>query len=143
MSESEMEREPEMPLVTLAAQDGRYPPEAFAFVMDALSHTIRRLGRDEKPVDSSERHISGPELLSGIEETARRRYGALAPGLFEAWGIHSTGDFGQIVFALVEGRLLRSQEGDRPEDFEDGFDFQEAFVGSEDLDLSAGPEAEL
>ena len=43
------------------------------------------------------------------------------------WGIHSTRDVGSVVFALVEQKILTTQDGDCPEDFADVFDFEEAF----------------
>jgi uncharacterized repeat protein (TIGR04138 family) len=39
------------------------------------------------------------------------------------WNIHSTTDFGRIVFALVDNGFLQKTEQDRIEDFRDVFDF--------------------
>ena len=36
-------------------------------------------------------------------------------------------DLGEIVFALVDIGVLVKQEQDRPEDFQDLFDFEEVF----------------
>ena len=43
------------------------------------------------------------------------------------WGIHETEDVGRVVFAMVEHGILTKQDEDRPEDFADLFDFEEAF----------------
>jgi len=43
------------------------------------------------------------------------------------WGIHTTEDFGQIVFMLIEVGLLARQPSDRLEDFERVYEFGEVF----------------
>jgi uncharacterized repeat protein (TIGR04138 family) len=51
----------------------------------------------------------------------------MARTVLEHWGIRSTTDVGALVFALVECGILIKQEEDRPDDFKDVFDFDEAF----------------
>jgi uncharacterized repeat protein (TIGR04138 family) len=41
--------------------------------------------------------------------------------------VHTTGDIGEVVFALVECGVLRANEDDRLADFDDLFDFEEVF----------------
>ena len=43
------------------------------------------------------------------------------------WGIHDCRDFGQVVFNLVECRVLGKTEEDSPSDFVGGYAFTEAF----------------
>ena len=73
------------------------------------------------------RHITGAELAEGVRQVAMERFGPLARTVLEHWGIHSTRDVGSVVFALVEQKILTTQDGDCPEDFADVFDFEEAF----------------
>ena len=47
--------------------------------------------------------------------------------VLQHWGIHSTEDFGHIVFRLVENKVLSKTEDDNVETFKDAYDFQEAF----------------
>ena len=47
--------------------------------------------------------------------------------MLEYWGIHSTDDVGELVFALVDIGVLVKRDEDRREDFEDIFDFEEVF----------------
>jgi uncharacterized repeat protein (TIGR04138 family) len=101
-------------------RDGRYRLEAYAFVMRALSYSVSRL---EAP-----RHITGQELLAGLREFALQEFGPMAKTVFEHWGIHSSVDFGHIVFNLVAEGLLGKTETDRLEDFQEGFDFETALV---------------
>lgn len=97
----------------------RYKFDAYHFLMAALHHTVGKL---DKP-----RHVSGPELVEGIREYAVEQYGPLARTVLNYWGIHTTEDFGHVVFALVEAGILRKQPEDKLEDFAGIFDFEEAF----------------
>lgn len=80
--------------------DHRYAREAYDFVMEALEHTQVKLEK--------RRHVSGQELLEGIREYGIQQFGALTRTVFEHWGVRRTGDFGEIVFNLVNTGLLGS-----------------------------------
>ena len=43
------------------------------------------------------------------------------------WGVRTTRDFGEIVFALLGAGLLGKTEEDKIEDFDDLYDFDAAF----------------
>ena len=51
----------------------------------------------------------------------------MAMTVFEEWGIRSCQDFGEIVFNLVDHRVLARTEQDSRADFQNGYDFYEAF----------------
>jgi uncharacterized repeat protein (TIGR04138 family) len=103
----------------LQERNPRFHTRCYGFVMMALQSVIQSL---EEP-----RHISGRELTEGVRELAIGRYGLLAKAVLEHWGIHGTEDVGRVVFAMVEQGLLVKEDDDRPEDFQDLFDFEEAF----------------
>ncbi len=94
----------------IRADDGRYEPDAYAFVMEALDLTVRSL--DER------RHVSGSELVEGAMRLARDRYGMMAFAVLEKWGLLSGSDVGEIVFQLVEVGILSRRPEDSREDFE-------------------------
>ncbi len=104
---------------TLVQQDGRYKPGAYYFIFDALDWTITRMQKV--------RHVTGIELLEGIREYAVNHFGFLARTVLAEWGVNGTGDFGEIVFNLVEAGLLSRTENDTRADFVDVYDFDEAF----------------
>ena len=79
-----------------------------------------------KAPDGSQ-HVKGQELLEGVKRYSIEQFGCLAQMVLEAWGVKNTGDFGRMVFNLVEYDLMGKQEGDRMEDFENLYDFEEAF----------------
>lgn len=100
----------------------RYPQfheTAYLFILSALHHVIEQL--------SEPRHISGRELAEGIRDLALERFGPMARTVLEYWGIRTTRDLGDMVFALVDCGVLIKQDGDSPEDFDNVFDFEEAF----------------
>jgi uncharacterized repeat protein (TIGR04138 family) len=101
-------------------RDDRYKVAAYAFVMLALNYTVSKLHRSG--------HVTGKELLGGIKEFGIAQYGPMAKTVFNYWGVHTTRDFGEIVFNLVEHKLLGKTEEDRLQDFENVFNFEEEFV---------------
>ena len=109
----------ERTLDALQARHPRFHRHAYGFVLDALHAVVDGLGK--------KRHISGRELAESACELAIRRFGPMARTVLEHWGVHSTEDFGEIVFALVEIGVLVKQDEDRLEDFQGLFDFEEVF----------------
>jgi len=116
------------PLRKLSLQDGRFTPEAFQFLFEALDEVVQSTGRDT--AEGAARHISGRELLGGLRRHANKLFGPLAAQVWRSWGIHETLDWGRVVFLLVDAKLLNRQDSDTIEDFRDGFDFDEALVTS-------------
>jgi uncharacterized repeat protein (TIGR04138 family) len=108
-------------------RDPRYELAAYIFIYEALAYTQRALGRDDPKLTPAQRHVTGQELLNGIREYAAQMFGPLAPAVFRSWRVRRTEDFGEIVFNLVEHRLLGKTESDAREDFAGGFDFDQAF----------------
>ena len=106
-------------LERVAASDSRYKLEAYVFAMGSLEYTLSKLGRRG--------HVSGGELLDGIKEFAKERFGLTARMVFEHWGVRKTDDFGEIVFNLVAARILGKTEQDSREDFRNVYDFREVF----------------
>lgn len=97
----------------------RYHETAYVFLLSALHFVLQRL---DEP-----RHISGRELAEGARDLARERFGPMARTVLAHWGITSTVDLGEIVFALVDCGILIKQDDDGLHDFIDIFDFGEAF----------------
>lgn len=106
----------------LRARHPRYHSTAYLFILAALHHVIERLPEP--------RHISGRELAEGVRDLALERFGPMSRTVLEHWGISSTRDLGDIVFALVDCGVLLRQDEDSPADFDDVFDFEEVFETS-------------
>jgi uncharacterized repeat protein (TIGR04138 family) len=103
----------------LCDSDTRYKPDGYEFVMQALQFTQKRLKRPG--------HVSGKELLDGIRQYALKTYGPMARTVLEHWGIHTTEDFGNIVFNMIAAKLFSKTEDDTIDDFKDVYRFESAF----------------
>jgi uncharacterized repeat protein (TIGR04138 family) len=125
------------PIIELLRRDRRYRPEAYRFVFEALRYGQEELrygqpgagaeesGADEPAIEEEIRHVTGQQLCEAIRRYALQQYGALAKSVFHHWGVHSTGNFGDIVFNLIDVGQMKKTDSDRREDFEDVFDFDE------------------
>lgn len=128
--------DPNHPIAELLRTDRRYRFDAYLFVFEALRFAQEKMGMGSDPdrdmdrdedADEPERHVTGQQLCEAMRRFAHEQYGRLAKQVLNHWGIHSTGDFGEIVFSLIKVGQMRKTDDDRREDFDDVFDFDEAF----------------
>ncbi|RNC80908.1 MAG: hypothetical protein ED559_03665 [Phycisphaera sp.] len=117
----------------LAKDAGGFSPQVFEFVRDGLQHAseMSSRGRQEEMVADESRHVSGQELCLGLRDLAIRRYGPLARTVLGHWNVHSTDDFGKVVFALINVGILRKTDEDSMDDFISVYEFDEAFAEGE------------
>jgi len=101
----------------LSKKYGKYPSGAYIMVFEVLDYIA--LNADVK------RHLTGKELALSAFVFSLHQYGLMAKLVWETMGIYSSEDLGQIVFHLVESKLLGKQEGDKVEDFNDLFTSQD------------------
>jgi uncharacterized repeat protein (TIGR04138 family) len=73
------------------------------------------------------RHVTGQQLCEGIRRYSLRQYGALARCVLAEWGVKTTGDFGEIVYNLIDIGRMHKSDADRREDFDNVFDFDEGW----------------
>jgi len=118
-------------LEQLVRRDPRYAYEAYEFVFAALSHTQLMLGHNPNPEPGQEEeaHVTPRQLLHGIRDLALREFGMMAGTVFRMWGVQNTGDFGVIVFILIEAGLMSKTTQDDLVDFQDVFDLNEMVQG--------------
>ena len=114
----------EQALNAMLESDGRYHRDAYLFVREGLEYTQKHLAKDEH---GKVRHVSGQELLGGLRGHAIEQFGPLALLVLEEWGVRRCEDFGEIVFNMIEYRLLARTEEDSRADFTGGYDFEDAF----------------
>ncbi|WP_437187347.1 Minf_1886 family protein [Planctomicrobium sp. SH668] len=120
-----------------AAPRSKFHADAYRFIFEALHHTQQKLKRPTVSDLNDERaHISGPELLYGVRDLALERYGLLSKNVFAYWGIKGTGDFGKIVFELIERGEMRKTDRDQLSDFVDVYDFDHALDRDYRIDVS-------
>jgi uncharacterized repeat protein (TIGR04138 family) len=142
-----------LPLVKLLADDSRYKIEAYQFVGAGLEYAqeVLGLGRPNQAASPAHtgpkrkrrdasgkriaddearpvRHVTGQELCWALKKLAHQQYGRMAKLVLAGWGIHSTSDFGAIVYNLIEVKKMSKSEHDRRQDFDNVYDFEQALV---------------
>jgi uncharacterized repeat protein (TIGR04138 family) len=125
--------------MTTTAKSQKYHPQAYRFIFPALKYSQDLFRRPSAPgmkISEAEAHISGQELVHGIRLYAQEQFGLLARLVFNRWGIHTTEDFGKIVFELIEQGEMKKTEDDSLGDFCDVYDFEEVFDGQYIVDVS-------
>jgi len=106
------------------AKDTRYHRDAYFFLKEALDYTQKLVCKEN---GGKVRHVTGQELLEGIRQFALTQFGPMTTTVFEEWGITHCRDFGNIVFNMIETRLLAKTDTDTLADFEGGYGFEDAF----------------
>ncbi len=112
-------------VASLVENDATYDKEAYNFVRDSLSLVLAEARKEHGGPD---RQVSGPELVDGFRRLALRRFGPMADTVLETWGFKATRDVGTIVFQLIDAGVFGRTPEDKPEDFDDLFEFHDAFV---------------
>ena len=95
-------------------------------VWAARAQRARRRVQEEEEA-ATQRHVTGQELCEAIRQFALEQYGYMAKLVLGNWGMHATRDFGEIVFNLIRIGRMKKTPQDRREDFDDVFDFEQAF----------------
>jgi uncharacterized repeat protein (TIGR04138 family) len=121
-------------------KDCRYSMQSYQFIFEALDYTASHLGKKYNSSIEEERHVTGQELSEGIKQFAMEKFGYMTRIVLEQWGITKSGDFGEIVFNLVDSGLMGKTETDTLDDFKDLYDFylefDEKFKLEGDFDFS-------
>lgn len=118
---------------TIALEDGRYAPEAIRFLLEGLEYAIEISGRGQ--LKGQARHVTGTEVLAGLQRFAKELFGPLTPQVWRSWGVNQAIDWGHIVFLLVDSGILSRQESDSIEDFRTELDYEQEFVEGYELQL--------
>jgi len=109
----------------ICAENQRFHPSAYQFVRESLDYTFKTL--QERGEMKARSHISGEILLDGLRAYALDQYGPMARTVLDYWGVECCEDIGQVVFDLINYGVLGKTEQDRQEDFEGGYNFEDAF----------------
>ena len=128
--------DPSHPIVELLKEDSRYTFDAYVFVFESLNYAQNVLGMGKEaasePPEPAEgeppqRHVTGQQLCEAVRQFAIEQFGYMAKDVLASWGVHKTGDFGEIVFNLIRTGQMRKTPEDNREDFENVYDFETAF----------------
>lgn len=125
-------------LQQLVTKDSRYPVDAYLFIRETLAFAAdsMELGSTcdaseiiEENLDQNrrERHLTGQELCEAIRLYAVKQYGYMAKIVLNRWGIQQTGDFGEIVYNMIQAGIMKKSSRDERSHFDDVYCFDEAF----------------
>ena len=106
------------------AQDPRYARDAYCFLREVLSITIKRRGKSKRDLEG---HVSAAEILEAFRLHALKEFGPMALTVLSYWKIHAPVDVGNMVFALVDAKFLTKNEEDTMESFRSSPSFEEIF----------------
>jgi uncharacterized repeat protein (TIGR04138 family) len=107
-------------LERIAAEDGRYSPQALKFVYEGCGYTVKKMTAEPT-------HVSGQILCMGLRKLAHEKWGRLAMLVLNTWGVKTTRDFGEIVYSLIKHKWMSAQPTDSIDDFNDVYDFKTVF----------------
>jgi len=131
------------PMARLLKEDRRFTYEAYQFVREGLdfAQEVMNFGehaeterppeekkKSRKKASESSKHVSGQQLCLALKQFAVQQYGLMAKLVLNSWGLKQTGDFGEIVYNLISIGAMSKSKRDRREDFEDVYEFEQAFV---------------
>lgn len=115
----------------LLAEDTRYKLEAYQFIRESLGYAHEHIVTEDPETPPGEtpgpRHVTGQQLCEACRLYAIEQYGYLAKIVLGNWGIHSTSDFGELVYNLIRIEQMRKSDSDQRKDFDDVYDFDDAF----------------
>jgi uncharacterized repeat protein (TIGR04138 family) len=111
-------------LYAICQKDKRYDIEAYLFLREALEFTVQKR---KTAVRAGNKHVSGQELAEGFREYVIAQFGPITFSVLAKWGLHKTEDIGAIVFNMVNAGELGKTDQDKPEDFDNLYDFHEVF----------------
>jgi len=129
-------------LLQLVKTDPRYKLDAYIFVRDGLSYAqdvlLSQNGDDDEDrpdveEEQPDRHLTGQQLCEALRLYAVDQYGYMAKTVLNSWGLESTGDFGNVVYNMIDTELMKKSAADRREDFDDVYDFDEALLQQFDI----------
>jgi len=112
----------------ICKEDTRYDRKAYSFLREGLDYAVKELKKKDTERAKSSLHITGAELLMGIRAYALDQFGPLAMTVLTSWGVHKCGDFGDMVFNLIEYNVFSKTDQDKREDFAEIYTFEDAFV---------------
>ena len=86
-------------------------------------------------VQATEHHLTGQQLCEALRQYSLNQYGYMAKMVLNNWGIHETGDFGEIVYNMIRIGLMKKSDTDRREDFNNVFEFEEGLQNQFDISI--------
>lgn len=97
----------------LTKRHPEYAAGAYEFMRAGLDYAAQQY-----PKEGDNKHLTAEELYLGACKYALEEYGPLANQVFRFWGIHTSSDFGQIVYNLISVGIFGKQPSDSQSQFD-------------------------
>jgi uncharacterized repeat protein (TIGR04138 family) len=124
-------------VLEVTRKDKGIKPQAYLFLDEALKMAMQLHASQGK-----HGHVTGAELCEAVKVRALNEFGPMARYLLNDWGIKSTSDLGKMVYQMIELSYYSANEGDEEKDFDNVYDFEEAFdypfMAKREVNLRAG-----
>ena len=108
----------------IVEKNTQYDMEAYYFIREALDEAQKKYS---DPNSDKRTHVTGRQLSEAIGEHALNEFGPMAFFVMAELGLHTTRDFGNIVYSLINEGVFGKSAEDKKEDFDNVFDFKEVF----------------
>lgn len=120
---------PSKAIESIVAKDPRYHPDAYKLAMRAVGYAYGYALSQQSVsgTTTAEAHVVAKEILESFRSLALMEFETDAKRRLNEWGVKSCEDVGEIVFNLIDAKLLGKQSSDCKEDFQNGYNFNEAF----------------
>lgn len=92
------------------SRTGKYAPDAYEFVTNCVF--------EQSDSMNPPRHLSALEVVQGIQKKLSADFGCLAGEVTAFWQMQTSNDVGEIVFDLIDLRILNAAEDDKRSDFD-------------------------
>ena len=112
----------ETKIAEICEMDSRYDPDAYFFLREGMEYTITTVKK------GVHQHLTGQEVSLGLKDYALAEFGPMALFVLNEWGLHKTDDFGNLVYNLINAEVFSKTPTDKKEDFNNVFDFYDAFA---------------
>jgi len=103
----------------LQKRPGRYsyPYEAYQFIILGLEFLLLKSGYSQ--------HTKAKTICLNLVDFAHHQFGPLAWHVLQKWGLRTTNDLGNVVYELIDMKILAKSESDSPQDFTGLFSIEE------------------
>ena len=96
-------------ILLIRRRDRRFDRNAYLWALDLVDFGLERIR--SKP-GAKQAHLSATSLLGFVGEFAAKDFGRGASLVFEAWNIRLTDDVGEIIWNLIDNKLLSAGPND-------------------------------
>ena len=105
-------------LISAGHKDALFNPVSYPFVYQGLQFCSQAFPDSD---------LCAKVICEGLRLYTFQEFGRLSHHVLTEWGLHSSLDFGKIIFSLIDKKILDADENDKLENFRDIYHFIDTF----------------